>query len=106
MLVKYNKNLYTKLKQIQAIENKYDFVVFRAGLTHLFDTGHNQFNDDFVEKSLAGIIAEEESAKANGKTLFMSADFMRAILHCAAELANFSILTLLAYVKKHLVVNV
>lgn len=94
-----------KLKEIQNIENKYGLMQFRMGLSHLVDVGHSNLTDENVEEGIRQIMAEGEEAKANGKIPIMTPEFQCDILRCAAELAGFSIWTLFAYIKKHVVVS-
>lgn len=93
------------MKEIRALEDKYGYIPFRMGLTHLFDAGFSNFNETFVEEGLKLILAEEEEHKKNGTRDCMSPDFKRGILHCSAELAKYSILTLFAYIKEHINVD-
>jgi len=95
-----------ELREIQTIENKSGLIVFRMGLTHLFDTGHSNFDDDSVEDCLKSILAEEEEQKVNGTRSIITPDFKREILRCATELSKFSIWTLFAYIKKYVVVDI
>jgi hypothetical protein len=92
------------LKDIRALEDKYGLVLFRMGLSHLFDTGHRNFTDEYVEEAIKQIKSNDEDSRANGKIPVMTADFQCQIIRCAAELAQFSIWTLFAYIKKYVVV--
>ena len=90
-----------KIKEITNIENKYGLVLFRMGLTHLVDIGHRNLGDDDVEECIRQIMAQGEEDKANGKITVMTPEFQCEILRCAAELSQFSIWTLFAYIKKN-----
>lgn len=89
------------IKEIRNIENKYGLVLFRMGLSHLVDVGHRSLDDEIVEEGIKQIIAQGEEDKASGKIPIMTPEFQCNILRCAAELAQFSIWTLFAYIKKH-----
>lgn len=93
------------LKEIRNIENKYGLVLFRMGLSHLVDVGHRNLTDENVEESVQEIMAQGEEDKADGKIPVMTPEFQCEILRCAAELAQFSIWTLFAYIKKHVEVS-
>lgn len=93
------------LKEIRNIENKYGLVLFRMGLSHLVDVGHRNLTDENVEESVQQIMTQGEKDKANGKIPVMTPEFQCEILRCAAELAQFSIWTLFAYIKKHVEVS-
>ena len=95
-----------KIKEIQALENKYGYIIFRMGFSHLMDAGHSNFDDASVEKGFELILAEEEAEKASGKRSFVTAECKRKILSCSAELAGFSILTLFAYIKEHFIIDI
>lgn len=95
-----------KMKEICSIENKYGLVLFRTGLSHLVDVGHRNLTDENVEESIQQIMAQGEEDKANGKIPIMTAEFQCEIVRCAAELAQFSIWTLFAYIKKYVEVSI
>ena len=90
------------IKAIQDLENKYGLVLFRMALTHLVDVGVRHFTDEYVEESLRQIIVKDEEIKANGGFSIMTVEYQSDIVHCAAELAKFSIWDLFFYVKKHI----
>jgi len=83
-----------QLKQIREIENKYGLMVFRMGLTHLVDVGHRNVIGD-VDVAIRQIMAEGEN------TSIMTPELKCGILRCAAELTEYSIWTLFAYIKKY-----
>lgn len=93
------------MKEIRNIENKYGLVLFRMGLSHLFDIGHRNLDDENVRESVEQIMAQCEKDTANGKISVMTPEFQCEIVRCAAELARFSIWTLFAYIKKHVEVS-
>ena len=103
--MKFSKETKDKLKEIQALENKYGLIVFRAGLTHLFDMGFSNFDEESVEEGFNLIQEEEEADKANGTRSLITPEFKREILRCTVELKQFSIWTLFAYIKKYVVVD-
>ena len=95
-----------KMKEIRALENKYGYIIFRMGFTHLMDAGYSNFDDASVEEGSKLILAEEEAQKISGERSFVTPNCKRKILHCSAELAKFSILTLFAYIKEHFVIDI
>ena len=101
-----SKEAQSKMKEIRALEAKYHPMAFRMAFVHLVDEGHSNFDDAHVEEGLKLILAEEEAEKAGGKRAIITPDFKREILHCAAELAKFSVLTLFVYIKKHFIVDI
>ena len=58
-----------------------------------------------IEESVKQIMAQGEKDAADGVTTVMTPGFQCEILRCAAELSNFSIWTLVAYIKKYVVVS-
>lgn len=95
-----------EIKTIKTIEDKYGLMMFRSSLTHLFDIGHSKFTDEFLEKGLKQISVDEEQENANGTTPIVSYNFTRNILRCSTELSKFSIITLFAYIKEYVVVDI
>ena len=93
------------MTEITNIENKYGLMLFRMGLSHLVDIGHRNFDDDSVAENISQIMAKGEEDKANGVNPVMAPEFQCEIVRCAAELSQFTILTLFAYIKKHVVVS-
>lgn len=94
-----------QIKEIRNIENKYGLFPFRMALSHLVDVGHSNLTEENVEDGIKQIMSQGEEDKANGKISIMTPEFQCDILRCAAELAGFSIWTLFAYIKKHVVVS-
>ena len=93
------------MKAIRELEDKYGLVLFRMGFSYLVDVGHSNLGDDEVKKGTAQIMAQAEADRVNGVVTFVTPEFQCEIVRCAAELAQFSIWTLFAYVKKHVVVS-
>ena len=89
------------IKAIRELENEYGLALFRMALTHLVDVGVRHLTDENVEESLNQIIVKDEEIKANGGFPIMTVEFQSDIVHCAAELAKFSILDLFLYIKNH-----
>lgn len=101
-----SKEIQLKMKEIRNLENKYGLLIFRVGLTHLVDVGHRNLDDKSLKERLKQILEEGEWDKVNGVKPIMAPEFKCEILRCAAELAKFSIWTLFAYIKKHVVVDI
>jgi len=95
----------TEIQNIQNIENKYGLVLFRTGLSHLVDVGHRHLGNEDVAECITQIMAQGEKDKAEGKIALMTPEFQCNIVRCAAELAHFSIWTLFAYIKEHVVIG-
>ena len=93
------------INAIKTLERKYGTVLFRMGLSHLVDIGYRNLGDDEVEEGVRQIMAQGEEDRANGKKPVMTPEFLCEVLRCATELARFSIWTLFAYIKYHVVVS-
>jgi len=101
-ILQLSEEAQANMKAIRALENKYHYMAFRMAFTYLVEIGHTNFDDASVEKEFQQILAEEEAEKASDTRFFLTPDFKREILCCAIELANYSVLTLFAYIKKYL----
>ena len=97
--------LSKKLNEIRAIENKYGLVIFRMGLTHLIEIGTRHFTEESLAECLQQIETEAETDKAENRIPIMTPEFKCEIVRCAAELAKFSIWTVIAYIKKYVSVD-
>ena len=104
--MKMSKEAQEKMSEIRALEDKYGLMPFRVGLTHLVDVGISNLDDDSVEEGIKQILAQGELDKANGVRAFISPKFKCAVLRCSGELAKFSVMILLAYIKAHFVVDI
>ena len=101
-----SKEAQAKITEIQAIEKKYGYIPFRLGFTHLVDVGINNLNDISVEEGIKQILAQGKSDKANGIRSFITPDLKCAVLRCSGELAKYSVMTLFAYIREHVVVDI
>jgi len=59
-----------------------------------------------VAAGIEAIMKQHEEDKTNSRTPILSSRFQCEVLCCSAELAKFSIWTLFAYIKKHVVVDI
>ena len=103
--MKLSKEMQKFMKQVEAIEDKYGLVVFRAALTHLVDVGYRNLNEDTLEDEIKQILEQGEIDKANGINPILTPEFKCAILRCSTELTEFTIWTLFTYIKKYIVVG-
>lgn len=69
---------------------------FRAAVQHLFDTGHQNFNDENVAAS------KEEIQKTTKSNAIMTADFQCELLDCCLALSNLPVWDVLLYVKLYM----
>ena len=90
------------MNAIRGIEDKYGLPLFGMALVQLADVGFRHFSDvEAVAMNIKQIEAKGEEDAAKGISPIITTDFQIGIIRCAAELARFSILTVFAYIKKH-----
>ena len=78
-------------------------IVFRTAIQEVVSRGQTTFLDDGVYKDMMNDIdANHSYAEANGKTLFISRDFEKAIIECARELSKIDSYDLLIYIQKEI----
>jgi hypothetical protein len=92
------------LRDIRALEDKYGLALIRMSLSHLMDVGIKHLTDLDIEETEKFIQAYDVMERTNGVLPVMSVDFQCQIIRCAAELAQFSPLTLFMYIKKYIVI--
>lgn len=94
-----------RMKQIQAIENKYGLTIFRMGLTHLIDVGVRHLTDESVAETIEQLMEEGKKEKDTGIMPILTVEFRCEIVRCALELSKVGIWDLIAYIKNYVTVN-
>jgi hypothetical protein len=97
-----SEKVFAKISKIRSDYCSAGDVVFRCAIQHLIDVGAKHFSEEVVKDTLEEIDKEHSVAKSEGKHLIMSADFEKAIVNCAAELANIDSGILLAYIQRNI----
>jgi len=88
-----------RIAVIRALEDKYGMALFRMALSHLIDVGTRHLTDEnAVAEDIKQIMAQGEADRANGVHSVMTPEFQCEIIRCAAELAQFSVWTLIAFI--------
>lgn len=91
-------------KELDRIRREYvckGDVLFRTSLQYIIEHGQRTFNDDgFVNNQLVLINVKHDKAEAEGKCLFISREFERALIECAREIAKVNTYNLLVYIQK------
>lgn len=78
-------------------------VIFRTAIQEVVSYGQTTFLDNGIYKDMMDDIdANHNYAEANGKTLFISRDFEKAIIECARELSKIDSYDLLIYIQKEI----
>jgi len=104
--LRLSKEAKEKMKEIQALENKYDLIPFRMAMVQLLEMGRDNLDDNSAAEWFKQIQKEEDEEKTSGERSFITPDLKRHILQCAVELAKYSPLTLFAYIKKYYVIDI
>lgn len=94
---------------IDTIFNKRGEMMFRMGLTHLFDIGitkASEITDEDVKETLRALIEKDEELKKQKRFSIMTPQFQVDIIETARELAQFSIWTLLKYVQNYIFIDI
>ena len=91
-------------KQINKIRQEYGCkgeVIFRTAIMTLLDYGRYQFSDEeWYLEQIAEIDERHDKAEAEGKWLFMTRSFEKAIMECTKELAHVHAMDLLVYTQR------
>ena len=91
-------------KELDFIRHSYSCkgeIVFRTALQYIIECGQSTFNDNgWVENQLTLIDVKHDRANAEGKTLWISREFERAIIECARESAKVEAYSFLVYIQK------
>ena len=98
-------NNYKEAKQkLDSIRDEYGCkgeVIFRTAIQMIVEYGQNMFNDKTkINKQFDDIDARHNKAEAEGKCLFMSREFEKALIKCAVELAKVKPYDFLTYIQQ------
>lgn len=78
-------------------------IIFRTAIQYIVEYGQQTFQDyDFVMNQMAEIDGKHDKAEADGKTLFVSRDFEKAIIECAEALSKINTYDLIIYMQKEM----
>ena len=91
-------------KKFDAIRQKYvckGEVLFRTAIQYIVDHGRELFNEgDWFKFQMEAIDKRHDKAEVEGKILFVTRDFEKAIMECAKELAQFRAYDFLTYIQR------
>lgn len=94
----------TAKETLNKIRQKYTCkgdIIFRSAIQNVVDCGQQTFkNDEWYEDAIKEIDERHNKAEADGKWLFMTRDFEKAILECAREISAVNTYDLLMYIQK------
>ena len=91
-------------KEIDRIRNEYGCkgeILFRTAIQYVVECGQQTFKDiEWVEEQLNIIDKKHNAFEREKKVSFVSRDFEKAIIECAAEVARTDTYDLLVYIQK------
>ena len=94
----------TAKETLNKIRQKYTCkgdIIFRTAIQNVVDCGQQTFmNEEWYEDALQEIDDRHDQAEAEGKWLWMTRDFEKAIMECAKEVAAVNTYELLMYIQK------
>jgi hypothetical protein len=94
----------TSRETINKVRDKYGCkgeVIFRTAIQYIVDCGQQNFQDkDWVKSQLEIINAKHDMAEAEGKNLWLTREFEKALVECATELSDVNTYDLLIYIQK------
>lgn len=92
------------IETLNKIRQKYTCkgdIIFRSAIQNVVDCGQQTFkNNEWYEDAIKEIDERHNKAEADGKWLFMTRDFEKAILECAREISAVNTYDLLMYIQK------
>ena len=78
-------------------------IIFRTAMQYVVEYGQSMFADEeWVNRQLMIVNEKHGTAETEGKTLWMSRDFERAIIECAVKIAPVATYDLLIYIQKEM----
>lgn len=91
-------------KKLDAIRQEYGCkgdVIFRTAIQYIVEHGQYNFkNQTWFDSCLTSVDKRHDLAEKDGKILFMTRDFEKALLECARELAQITAYDLLIYIQR------
>ena len=95
-----NKKILDKIRDDYACAGE---IIFRSALQVVIEHGTQYFNDiQNVEAQLNEVDRRHEKAETEGKILFMTRDFEKAIIECAAEISKITAYNLMIYIQREI----
>ena len=91
-------------KELDRIRNEYGCkgdIIFRTAIQYVVEYGQRRFKrKTWVKNQLHTIDVKHDIAESEGKTLWISREFEKAFVECAAEIAEVDTYSLLVYIQK------
>lgn len=93
-------------KKLDAIRDKYGCkgeVIFRTAIQYIAEFGQRHFNDEeWFNVMISEVDKRHDQADVEGKFLFITREFEKAILECAQEIAQIEPCDFLIYIQKEI----
>lgn len=98
---------YTETKkQLDAIRSKYNCagdIIFRTAIQYIVENGQYNFkNEAWFNDCIAHVDKRHDLADSQGKILWMTRDFEKALLECARELAEIDPYDFIGYIQREM----
>lgn len=91
-------------KQIGKIRQEYDCkgdIIFRTAIQYIVEYGQYNFrNKKWFDSCIESVDKKHDKADKDGKILWVTRDFEKALLYCAKELADIEAHDLLIYIQR------
>lgn len=98
MSYKESKMMLNKIRDDYGCKGE---VIFRTALQYVVECGYHLLQDPlWVQKQINNIDVNHDEAEKEGKVLFITRDFEKAIVECAVEIAKVPSMDMLQYVQK------
>lgn len=93
-------------KKLDLIRDKYGCkgeIILRSAIQYIVEFGQRNFNDEeWFDTAISEIDQRHDQAEVEGKILFITRDFEKAILECAKELAQIKPYDFLIYIQREI----
>lgn len=97
------KESKAKLNKIRQEYNCKGDIIFTSAMQMVIEHGTENFNDDeWFTEVINGIDKRHDKAEADGKILWMSRDFEKAIVNCARDAAKIKPYDLMLYIQREM----
>jgi hypothetical protein len=92
-------------ENVEKIQKKYGELLFRMGITYLFNKGTEHLPSIDLNKVRSILEKQEAETKAKGHISLMTVDFQMDFIECAKELSEIELWKLLGYVKENVSID-
>ena len=93
-------------KKLDAIRRKYGRIgeiIFKTAIQYVIEYGKISFLDEaWYNRTMRGIDAKHDNAEREGKFLFCTRDFEKAIIDCCVEICDVETYDLLIYIQREI----